>query len=192
MAGLWKWPASYLDIGFQGDCQCSSLSFLLSSDLFQLTLGDTKQKARLFSVATGDCLVIWPSGSTGGLSRSQPAPREQRHGGDYVRPPKTRLSPWHTTHSTRPDAVGQMRLPIVAISQYLDEMWFKRAPTENYTTSHSFSIEKLKHSSGSFAAQLGNPIHLPAPWNSRGENLNLRPTLALFPPLGTCYLASLT
>lgn len=52
---------------------------------------------------------------------------------------------------------------------------------ENYTTSFSFSFEKLKHSSGSCVAQLGNLNNLSAPWNSCGENLNLRPTLALFP-----------
>ena len=70
-------------------------------------------------------------------------------------------------------------------------MWFKGAPTENYTTSFSFSLEKLKHSSGSLAAQLGNLNCLSAPWNSGGESLNLRPTLALFPEGAASRPASL-
>lgn len=71
--------------------------------------------------------------------------------------------------------VGQMRLLLFPISQYLDEMGFKRAATVNYTNSHSFSVEKRKHSSGSFAAHLGNPINPSAPWSSGRENLDLRP-----------------
>lgn len=65
--------------------------------------------------------------------------------------------------------VGQTRLPSVPISQYLDEMRFRRAPAENYATSQSFSIEKLKHPSGSFAVQLGSLIKLSVPWDSGGE-----------------------
>ena len=63
---------------------------------------------------------------------------------------------------------------LLPVSQYLDEMWFKRAPTESYTTSHSCSIKKLKQPSGSLAAQVGGiqsmsqPLRIPST-----DNLNL-------------------
>lgn len=138
----------------------------------------------------GDRLVTWPSGSMGGLPRSQPAPREQRRGGDNARRPGTWRSPWHTPRSTGLTARWPAEAPYC--SHFTISWW---NAVQKGTNWELYNLPLLQHwETRVFFRLLCSPVgesnQLPSPLEFPWGKPKLEAHFSLTSP-GSCYVACL-